>query len=611
MLTQVTEGPRDCDSSWLGRKRFDVWLAAGLSASALAAGVCWSWLRWPDPQIDFGRELYVPWRLSQGAVLYRDIAYWTGPLSVHWHALLFKVFGVSLRTVLVSNAVVLSLVLACVYRVVRRLGDSLAALIACLVLIGTSAFAQLTGIANYNFLAPYRHELTHGMLLGFLGLECIACFRATGRTFWAGAAGFLLGASLLTKVEVIVATASALPLGFVLALVARRTARARALGQLATFVVMAALPPFAAFWLLRTALPAEEALAGLLAPIRALLSSGYNSSKFALVGSGLDDPVRRSFETGLSALLVALTLAGVAWAARAWREPIRPRTVALAAGLLAVVSWPLVSLATWLFAARALPVLVLAALVLSALDLWRKRDSWQEVAAEQLPLIVWSAAWLAKMGLNARTYHYGFVLAAPSLALSCVLLLRWIPARLFVSPARAGVMRAGVCVLLLMFALAHVRGSAPQVRARVHSLGVGGDRFFVEERGEAIERLRAEIERSVPRAATIAVLPEGVMVNYLVRRASAVPNLEFIPSELQFFGEQRVLDAFQRSTPDWVVIIPRDTAEYGARFFGLDYGLLIGGFVRSHYRTYKAITLAQPSAAGAAVLLLKRRASTD
>jgi hypothetical protein len=44
---------------WLG------WIAlAGLTVFFLDT----SWRRWPDPLIDFGRELYIPWRLAHGAV---------------------------------------------------------------------------------------------------------------------------------------------------------------------------------------------------------------------------------------------------------------------------------------------------------------------------------------------------------------------------------------------------------------------------------------------------------------------------------------------------------------------------------------------------------------
>ena len=42
---------------------------AGLTLLFLA----FSWRKWPDPLIDFGRELYTPWRLANGAVLYRDV----------------------------------------------------------------------------------------------------------------------------------------------------------------------------------------------------------------------------------------------------------------------------------------------------------------------------------------------------------------------------------------------------------------------------------------------------------------------------------------------------------------------------------------------------------
>ena len=62
-----------------------------------------TWRRWPDLLIDFGRELYVPWQLASGAVLYEDIAYFNGPLSAYWNALLFRWFGPSLLTLVVAN----------------------------------------------------------------------------------------------------------------------------------------------------------------------------------------------------------------------------------------------------------------------------------------------------------------------------------------------------------------------------------------------------------------------------------------------------------------------------------------------------------------------------
>jgi hypothetical protein len=60
----------------------------------------------PDIQVDFGRELYVPWRISEGDHLYSDIAYFNGPLSAHWNALCFVIFGVGLKTLKIVNLAV-------------------------------------------------------------------------------------------------------------------------------------------------------------------------------------------------------------------------------------------------------------------------------------------------------------------------------------------------------------------------------------------------------------------------------------------------------------------------------------------------------------------------
>lgn len=49
-----------------------------------------TWRKWPDMLLDFGLQLYIPWKISTGAVLYRDLAYMTGgPLSQYFDAFLF------------------------------------------------------------------------------------------------------------------------------------------------------------------------------------------------------------------------------------------------------------------------------------------------------------------------------------------------------------------------------------------------------------------------------------------------------------------------------------------------------------------------------------------
>ena len=124
------------------------------------------WGRWNDVQVDFGRELYVPWRLIEGDVLYRDIAYFNGPLSPYWNALWFNLAGDSLQTLMVVNAVLTGLFAVLLHRLVQVLSGPVAAGATLLFFFPMFACGHFPGTGNYNFLTPYSHEITHGLFLG-------------------------------------------------------------------------------------------------------------------------------------------------------------------------------------------------------------------------------------------------------------------------------------------------------------------------------------------------------------------------------------------------------------------------------------------------------------
>ena len=75
----------------------------------------WTWQTWADVLVDFGREVYVPWQLTEGKVLYRDIAYFNGPLSPYLNSIWFRLFGTSILTLAICNlAILAALVCLCV-----------------------------------------------------------------------------------------------------------------------------------------------------------------------------------------------------------------------------------------------------------------------------------------------------------------------------------------------------------------------------------------------------------------------------------------------------------------------------------------------------------------
>jgi hypothetical protein len=129
--------------------------------------VCGSWMRWMDPLIDYGREVYLPWRVLNGEHIGRNFIHPYGPLSVYLNAGLMAVTGVSVQTLVGANLVVFGGIIACLFVVSRRSFGFVPASVATLIAIPVFGFGHYWGINNYTYVAPYSHEATHGMLLLF------------------------------------------------------------------------------------------------------------------------------------------------------------------------------------------------------------------------------------------------------------------------------------------------------------------------------------------------------------------------------------------------------------------------------------------------------------
>jgi len=63
------------------RARLRALLPFGLLATTFATMAAIGWYRWPEVLIDYGRELYFPWRISAGEMLYKDLLHLYGPLG--------------------------------------------------------------------------------------------------------------------------------------------------------------------------------------------------------------------------------------------------------------------------------------------------------------------------------------------------------------------------------------------------------------------------------------------------------------------------------------------------------------------------------------------------
>ena len=93
-----------------------------------------------------GRELYVPWQLVEGKVLYRDIASLFGPLSPYVNALWFKLFGVSLTTLIAVNLAILAAVVTGIHHLLHIATDRFTASVSTLSVLLLFGFSHNVSI---------------------------------------------------------------------------------------------------------------------------------------------------------------------------------------------------------------------------------------------------------------------------------------------------------------------------------------------------------------------------------------------------------------------------------------------------------------------------------
>jgi hypothetical protein len=144
-------------------------------------------------------------------------------------------------------------------------------------------------------------------------------------------------------------------------------------------------------------------------------------------------------------------------------------------------------------------------------------------------------------------------------------------------------------------------------------VGSGADRLLASTGpgiwlGSAFRETQEELERTAAPGATIAVLPEGVMLNYLLRRDSPLRVVNLMPPELMAFGEDEIIRSLAAAPPDFIVIVYEDTSEYGYPRFGVDprYGLETMAWVNARYRTLRVIGRDPLSPGESGIAILRR-----
>ncbi len=617
----VNSTDRSCHGDGFG-PRYSAWLGALLVGSVFVVVTVLSWRKWPDILVDYGMQLYLPWRISEGDVLYRDVMYLGGgPLSQYFNALLFKLFGVSFRTLIFANLTITAGMLVLVYRRFLAAADRLTATMIGLGIVLVFAFQHSGLIGNYNYVTPYCHEVFHGLVLSIVVVAWLSDWVDKRQARYAVAAGLGSGLVFLTKPDVFLALAVCVMAAFVVVCLYQRRA-GFAVKSLLGYLAAGLVPLLAFFAYFVEVEDWHSGLRGVFAAWLPLWHTSITQDPFYQWCLGLDVPFMHVEKMVEYFMFVVVVTVIYAWAYRG-DVARRHKWMGMPWLVMLLLALPLMVLGlvwSWMDCGRVLPLLGMCTCVLLALNCGKSGTGPGQI----FPLLwnVFGVALLAKLGLFPRIWHYGFALAMPAFAgavyLFVWLLPVWLERRYQV---RFPMFRVTACLVLATGMGQLFWRSESYYLRKTEGVGSGGDRIMAYGAGEDpfhgnVEVALGWMETNAPRGATLAVLPEGAMINYLGRRVNPTRYPVWLPPELKVFGEARMTAGFEKDTPDYVVILNRSMMEYGVGYFGYDphYGADLAHWMDDHYdRVYPAPGPGEESPfdreAYSALQILKRRAA--
>ena len=612
--------PGRADRSW-------AWMDLLILFALAGAMALWTWGAWPDALIDWGTQLYLAWQVSIGKALYRDIAYFNGPISIYFNAILFKLFGVNQPVIWFANFAILGAIIVMLYWLLRDLGGRLAALVGGIVFVTMFAFSRYVVIGNYNYITPYTQEMTHGVALNLLAIILLRRFVRRGRIIDLAAMGFVQGLCFLTKAEVFLPGFVAIVVGMAMTLLAHRHRFSRPARLVAIFLASALAAPAIAVVLLSIAMPFATAVRGVLGSWPWMLDSRVRQMSFYRWISGTND-LAGNLKSMLFWLLGYLLLFGGMLASALFTARLlRNRdaqskehrsanfNIVIAPALFTAIGCYLAfhfKLISPTDAFRPLP-LIIAILFVIALWQWRclrrsapTDDPEIDRLILRITVLIFAGVSLVKIALWPRIWHYGFVLAMPATMLLVEAITSWIPKMLARRGANALVFTSasiGLCAAMILIYLQLAAFYSPPHTVIV---GAGGDAFVSANfRGGEINDAIADIQQLIRPDQTLAVVPQGLMINYLTRRSHPNRFVNLMQPEVITSGEDVVLQEWQTHPPDFVLLTQSDVADNGFRLIDDIYGGKLLAWIRRNYSQL------QSSQGQIGMTLMKRRPQPD
>lgn len=555
----------------------------------IAAGgfmVTISWQKWADLIVDYGQQLYLPWQLSEGKVLYRDLDYLFGPFSAYLHALLFKIFEPGIMVLVWFNLGVVAALSALIYLLFKYFSDALTATLTTLAFIGIFAFGQYAGGGNFNFVCAYVYELAHGVFLSFLILWLFIQTLERPSHSKLILIGSLTGLVYLTKPEAFLAVTTALVLGFYF-LFKKKTLPKNSLWVLSGTFLTA---PILTTLYFSIQMPVTQALSYMFLPWFHVFGSSVSDLPMYHWVMGTDFLGQNIWKMFYYFFLIIGFCLGLVLLDR-WLGRFSKKSYLAGWGLSLLM---IASLGLWrnLFPIfelpRALPLIVLAYCLFLFFKIIKSANGESNRNLGLLVFSVFSLVLMFKMIFHVQVSHYGFALALPATLILIHILIHEIPKQVSKNSKSLNIYRPVAITVVAVFIGLHVQFEYTMYSLKGQAVGKGSDilmdyHSFLNTRGAIFNAAIDFIQKEIPKEDQFVAVPGSIMLNYMTRRESPLKYVYLDPGALQLIGDYKVYGDLQRIRPPYIVLVEQKFSQQGRTNFGRDFGKHIFQWIHENY----------------------------
>ena len=512
--------------------------------------------------------------------------YQYGPFSPYFNAFLCSIFGVHINALVISGALTTTLLSFLIYKISRVFLNLALSIFSVVTFLFVFAFGQYYESGIFNFILPYTYAAIHGIALAAAALFLYYRSLDRKKPIYSYALTIFAILTLVTRLEIGIVLVISLFIGSLLA----SKNRLKDIALYCLFPIIAAGFIYAIF-----------ASAG---DSNLVLKNLDLSSPFTAGLMGADN---LSFNIA-SMLKIALYYFTISilffFAGSILSKKKKFIAIPLATTVIAVAVFVQIRFFPYYTQYRCAPLICISLAAIAYKSYLKTRD---KKSLFLVAFSLFSTLLLARILFKTWAGQYGFYLLVPGMLCYYVFFLKMIP-EMSTNRISQRFYRFAFVIVSIAFIVSHASISTYAYKNRTLEISTEKGKIFVYPAYHRVKELLNYLIHNTGPSDSLVVFPEGLMLNFLAERKNPIYKFTYFPVDLAGTGfEKEIINTLEEKEVTYVAILPRNTSEYGAARFGIDYAHEIIRYLEKGYIVEKQFGPMPFTSNEFSVVLLKRR----